>query len=209
MLDDMTIPHQIRQAARLKSRIDAYARETGVDATSASARSALDSVDQILRFPDSADKNAVAELFLVDRALFTRDGREETTLELFRQEHGHGLSAFERGILNSWARAATLGWFEVVAHHGDHAVVVDLGTTLDHTVTEVPGAKLLRDLRSGRFLHARLLPVDRIWLACAPIAVGAERLREKIRGHVAQAATVPSDGSRGRSFGKGGSRSSP
>lgn len=186
----MHIHTQLRRAARLKSRIDAYARETGLDATAASARSALDSVDQILRFPDSADKDAVAELFLVDRALFDRDGREETTLDLFRQEHRDRLSAFERDLLDGWARAATLGWFEVAAHHGDHAVVVDVRTTLDHTVAEEPGAGLLRGVRPGGFLHARLLPVETIWLACAPIAVGSGRLREKIRGHVERAATV-------------------
>lgn len=191
MLNAMTIHNQLRRAARLKSRIDAYARETGVDATAASTRSALDSVDQILRFPDSANKNAVAELFLVDRALFDRDGRAETTLDQFRQEHGDRLSAFDRGLLDEWARSATVGWFEVAAHHGDHAVVVDLRTTLDHTVAEEPRSNLLRGLRRGGFLHARLLPVDTIWLACAPVATGSERLREKIYGHVARAAAEP------------------
>jgi hypothetical protein len=127
MLNAMTIHNQLRRAARLRSRIDAYARETGVD----------------------------------------------------------------RGLLDEWARSATLGWFEVVANHGDHGVVVDLGTTLDHTVAEEPRSNLLRGLRRGGFLHARLLPVDTIWLACAPVATGSERLREKIYGHVARAAAEP------------------
>lgn len=93
----------------------------------------------------------------------------------------------EREMLLGW-RDVVESIFEVARHDGDVLVVENLVDDLIYRVRSNMGAKVLRRLRRGWFLHARLVPVGDDWLVSGAIQPIEKRARDRVYAAAAEVA---------------------
>ena len=139
----------------------------------------LDGVDGVAFVDEQHACNAM-DYFLFQHRL--EDSR--TVVESFTATRPD-LAEQEREMLLGW-RDVVEGLFEVRGRDGDALVMVNLVDELTYRVRSNMGTAAFRPMRSGSFLHTRLVPVGEQWLLSGISQIFAARGRDALYQVAAQ-----------------------